>query len=72
MFVANDFACDCIDILFSVAITLIVASPTTLSREQKLILQAENPHFAPLVYVGEELQQIRILGKAVSFQSAVR
>ena len=41
-------------------------------KEQKLILQAENPRFAPLVYVNEELQQIRILGKAVSFQSAVR
>ena len=41
-------------------------------KEQKLILQAENPRFAPLVYVNEELEQIRILGKAVSFQSAVR
>lgn len=38
----------------------------------KLVLQAENPAFAPLVYVGEELNSIRILGKAVAFQSDVK
>lgn len=37
----------------------------------KLVLQAENPKYEPLVYVGEELDEIRILGKAVSFQSNV-
>ena len=38
----------------------------------KLILQAENPAYEPLVYIGEELNYIRILGKAVAFQSDVR
>lgn len=38
----------------------------------KLVLQAENPTYEPLVYVGEELNEIRILGKAVAFQSDVK
>ena len=38
----------------------------------KMVLQAENPRFQPLVYVGDELNEIRILGKAVAFQSDVR
>ena len=38
----------------------------------KLVLQAENPKYEPLVYVGEELSQIHILGRAVAFQSDVR
>ena len=40
--------------------------------EGKLVLQAENPAYEPLVYVGEELDHIRILGKAVAFQSDVK
>ena len=39
--------------------------------DEKLILSAENPKYAPLVYVGEELNQITIIGKAVAFQSKV-
>ncbi|MGN0656020.1 MAG: LexA family protein [Ruminiclostridium sp.] len=35
----------------------------------KLVLQAENPKYSPLVYVGEELNSIRILGKAIAFES---
>ena len=38
---------------------------------QKLILSPENPKYAPLVYVGTELENIKIIGKAVAFQSAV-
>lgn len=38
----------------------------------QLILQAENPAYAPMVYRGEELNNIIILGKAMYFQSAVR
>lgn len=38
----------------------------------KMVLQAENPRFQPLVYVGDELNEIRILGKAVAFQSDVK
>jgi repressor LexA len=35
---------------------------------QKLILQSANPKYEPMVYVGEELNTIRILGKAVAVQ----
>lgn len=35
----------------------------------KLVLQAENPKYKPLMYVGEELNTIRILGKAIAFES---
>ena len=40
--------------------------------ESKIVLTPENPRFAPLVYTKEELNSIKILGKAVAFQSAVR
>lgn len=40
-------------------------------KAQKLVLNAENPKYAPLVYIGEELEQVRILGKAIAFQSDV-
>lgn len=36
-----------------------------------LILKAENPKFKDLEYKGEELNQIRIIGKAVAFQSDI-
>ncbi|MDE6474755.1 MAG: helix-turn-helix domain-containing protein [Clostridia bacterium] len=57
---------------------VLIGDEATLKRlfyypeSQKLVLQAENPKYAPFVYVGEELDQIRILGKAVAFQSDVR
>lgn len=38
----------------------------------KLVLQAANPEHEPLVYVGEELNEIEILGKAIAFQSDVK
>lgn len=41
-------------------------------EKAKLLLQAENPAYEPLMYVGEELNQIRIIGLAVAFQSDVR
>ena len=37
-----------------------------------LILKAENPDYEDLVYTGEQLDHIIILGKAVAFQSDVR
>lgn len=41
-------------------------------RESNLLqLVAENPRYKPLVYSGEELDHIRILGKAVYFMSAL-
>lgn len=57
---------------------VIVGEEATLKRvyyypqQQKLILNAENPKYEPLVYLGDELQTICILGKAVAFQSDVR
>lgn len=37
-----------------------------------LILKAENPTFEDLIFQGEELNEVHILGKAVAFQSDVR
>ncbi len=54
---------------------VIINDEATLKRvyyypeESKLILSAENPKYAPLVYINEELNSIKILGKAVAFQS---
>lgn len=57
---------------------VVINDEATLKRvyyypeEGKLILSPENPHFAPMVYVKEELNSIKIIGKAVAFQSTVR
>lgn len=57
---------------------VVIDDEATLKRvyydreKQKLVLQAENPRYAPLVYVGEELEYIHIIGKAVAFQSDVK
>ena len=54
---------------------VIIDDEATLKRvyydpiHARLQLVAENPAYSPLVYVGEELQYIRILGKAVGFMS---
>lgn len=37
-----------------------------------LTLMAANPAYAPMVYSGEQLASVRILGKAVNFLSAVK
>ena len=56
---------------------VIINDEATLKRvyyypeEGKLVLSPENPRYAPLVYVGRELDQIKIIGKAVAFQSTV-
>ena len=56
---------------------VIIGDEATLKRvyfypeECKLILSAENPRYAPLVYMGEELNQIKIIGKAIAFQSTI-
>lgn len=57
---------------------VLVDDSATLKRvylykeEQKLVLAPENPKYKPLVFVGSELCDIQILGKAVAFQSEVR
>lgn len=56
---------------------VIINDEATLKRvyyypeKDKLILNPENPAFDPLVYINEELNEIRILGKAVYFMSAL-
>lgn len=35
----------------------------------QLVLQAENPTFAPIVFTGDSIRQVHILGKAVAFTS---
>ncbi len=57
---------------------VIIGDEATLKRvyfypdQKKLVLQAENSKYEPFVYVGEELNGIRILGKAIAFQSDIR
>lgn len=56
---------------------VIIDNEATLKRfyyypeKGKLVLNPENPTFEPLVYMGEELNEIRVLGKAVYFMSAL-
>ena len=56
---------------------VIINDEATLKRvyyypnEAKLVLSPENPRYAPLVYVGSELEAVKIIGKAVAFQSVV-
>lgn len=57
---------------------VLIDSEATLKRyfyyaeQSKLVLQAENPNYEPFVYVGSELQNVKVLGKAVAFQSDIR
>lgn len=39
---------------------------------EMVILRAENPEFKEMIFSGKEVEQIRVLGKAVAFQSDVR
>lgn len=56
---------------------VIIDDEATLKRvyyekdKNRLTLQAENPKYRPLSYEGEELEHIRVLGKAVAFQSDI-
>lgn len=57
---------------------VLIEDEATLKRVQynpdtnELLLFAENPKYRTMRYVGEELNHIRILGKAVAFQSDIR
>ena len=57
---------------------VIIGDEATLKRvyfypdERKLILNPENPAYAPLVYLDDELSLVKILGKAVAFQSKIK
>lgn len=56
---------------------VIIDNEATLKRvyyypnKSKLVLNPENPAYEPLVYLKDELNTIRILGKAVYFMSAL-
>ncbi|MBQ3195941.1 MAG: repressor LexA [Clostridia bacterium] len=41
-------------------------------EQGKLLLVAENTKYPPLVYMGDELNEVKILGRAIAFQSDVR
>ena len=57
---------------------VLIGDEATLKRvyyypdKNKLVLNPENPAYEPLVYVGEELNEVRILGHAIAFQSTVK
>lgn len=57
---------------------VVIGDEATLKRvyyypeESKLILNAENSKYQPIVYIGDELSKTRIIGKAISFQSRIR
>ena len=55
---------------------VLIEEEATLKRvyiyPDKIILQPENPLYAPKVYVQEEMNDIQILGKAIYFTSLVR
>jgi len=57
---------------------VVINDEATLKRvyyypeKSKLILTPENPKYEPLVFIGDELNDIRILGKAIAFQSDIK
>lgn len=55
---------------------VLIDNEATLKRvriyEDHISLEPENPQYRPIVLWGEEMNTVRILGKAVAFTSAVR
>lgn len=55
---------------------VLIDNEATLKRvrlfDDHVVLEPENPHYRPMSYWGEEMNNVRILGKAVAFISAVR
>ena len=55
---------------------VLIDGEATLKRVQlyddHIALEPENPQYRPLVYWGEDMNTIRILGKAVAFTSTIR
>lgn len=55
---------------------VLIGEETTLKRVYRsggaLTLMPANPAYPPMVYTGDQLDQVRILGKAVNFLSAVK
>lgn len=55
---------------------VLIGNEATLKRVKlypdRIILEPENPMYDPLVYRGEEMNTVRILGRAIAFTSAIR
>ena len=57
---------------------VVIDDEATLKRvyyypeKEKLVLLPENAAYEPLVYIGSELETIKVIGKAVAFQSLLR
>lgn len=55
---------------------VLIDTEATLKRvrlfDDHIVLEPENPMYKPLVYWNEEMNTVRILGKAVAFTSSVR
>lgn len=55
---------------------VLIEDEATLKRvrlfDDHISLEPENPQYRPIVYWGEEMNSVRILGKAVAFTSCVR
>lgn len=55
---------------------VLIDDEATLKRvylyDDHISLEAENPQYRPMVYWGDEMNKVRILGKAIAFTSAVR
>ena len=60
-----------------IAVIIVNDNEVTLKRfyyypeNQRVVLQAENPKYQPMVFEGEQLEHMRILGKAVAFNSRI-
>lgn len=54
---------------------VLIDNEATLKRVQifddHIVLQPENPMYKPMAFWGEEMNTVRILGKAVAFTSSV-
>ncbi len=72
------FIKECQEVYNGEIAAVIIEDSVTLKRvfynkeQDQLVLNAENTAYAPLVYRGEQLNQIRILGLAVGFQSVIK
>ena len=57
---------------------VLIGDEATLKRvyyypdSNKLVLNPENPKYEPFIYIGEEINSVRILGLAVAFTSNVK
>lgn len=55
---------------------VLIGTEATLKRvflfDDHITLEAENPQYRPMSYWGDEMNDVRILGKAVAFTSTVR